>query len=135
MTLFLDACIVIYWVESKNPFYTKLLQILNAIRSKFPSSDFAVSRLTLLECRIKPLQERNEGLLKLYEDFFSMEDLQIIEMDADVVDQATLLRAHHGLKTPDALQAASALRLERETLFLTSDPKFKKVPDQNVELV
>ncbi|HCU25024.1 MAG TPA: VapC toxin family PIN domain ribonuclease [Deltaproteobacteria bacterium] len=132
MTLFLDACVVIYWIESHASFYAKFLKTLQKLRDENPSASFAVSRLSWLECRVKPLQEKNRRLLELYSNFFSMEDLKIIELDADVVGRAVALRADYGLRTPDAFQAASALTLEEELLFLTSDKAFRKVPELRV---
>jgi len=132
MTLFLDACTVIYWVESRSPFYEKFVKMLQKLRERHPSSSFAASRLSWLECRIRPLQEKNEALLKLYSEFFSMADLKIVELEPRVVDTAASLRAKHGLRTPDALQAASVLALEDSALFLSSDACFKKVPGLKV---
>ena len=65
----------------------------------------SVSRLSWLECRVGPLRRRDPTALERFEDFFSRPDLQWVELTAGVVEQATLLRADHHLRTPDALQA------------------------------
>jgi predicted nucleic acid-binding protein len=130
---FVDACAVIYRVESVEPYLTKLKAALAALHAREP--DIAVSRLSLLECRILPLRQKREGTLALYQDFFDSPGLRIVELDAPVVDRATIIRAETNLRTADALQAASALSLPGDVLFITNDEKFKHVAGLNVELL
>ena len=54
---------------------------------------------------------------------------------AAVVEQATLLRADHLLRTPDALQAACCLQLGPAAVMVTGDAAFQKVPELQVALV
>ena len=133
MIAFFDACAVIYRVESVEPYFTKLKTALTAMRARQP--DIAVSRLSLMECRVLPLRKRQAGTLELYRDFFSSPGLHIVALDPAIVDRATMVRADTNLGTPDALQAASALSLPGEVLFITNDAKFKRVPGLNVELL
>lgn len=135
MITFLDACAVIYRVEAVEPYETRIDEMLARLRARHPDLALAVSRLSLLECRIKPLRDRNEELLAKYERFFGPPDLKIVELGASVVDRATLIRAETSLATADALQAASALSLDDDAVFLTNDPKFKRVAGLNVELI
>lgn len=135
MIFFFDACAVIYWVESKNPFYQKLLQGLKSIHDQYPEGSIAISRISVLECRVRPLMEKNKANLDLYEDFFSMDDLKIVELTPEVIDLATDFRVKYLLKTPDALQAASAASLKEETIFITGDTLFKKVHELNLKLI
>jgi predicted nucleic acid-binding protein len=41
----------------------------------------------------------------------------------------------HGIRTPDALQAASCLQLGMDHVFLSGDSTFKRVSGLNVMLV
>lgn len=63
MHVFLDACIIIYWVESSQPFYTKLITILRNITELYPNHVLTVSRLSLLECLVKPLRDKDHDTL------------------------------------------------------------------------
>lgn len=127
MKAFLDACIVIYWVEAADPFYSRLAAKIRKLEKAHPGISFAVSRLSLLECLVKPVRENDREVLERYATFFQAPDLQIVELTPEVIDLATRLRAIHGLRTPDAIQAACALSLPEKTLFLTNDDAFKKV--------
>lgn len=135
MTLFLDANIIIYRVEAAEPFSSQVFANLHDLVKKHPHAGFAVSRLSMLECLVKPLREKNRANTDLYRAFFASTGLQIIEISAAVVETATLLRARHGLHTPDAIQAASALSLKGAVTFVTGDRAFSKVPGLSVRLV
>ena len=95
--------------------------------------ELAVSRLSVLECRVKPLRDGNAILLKRYYDFFAA--VHIVELSATVVDPATDLRVLHHLKTLDALQAACATSLQSDATFVTADLAFAKVAALDVRLI
>ena len=135
MILFLDATIIIYRVEAVEPFNQQLLATVQELFEKHPHSGFAVSRLSMMECLVKPLRDQNNADIDRYRRFFSSTGLQIIEISALVIETATMLRARHGLRTPDAIQAASALSIKGPVTFLTGDKQFRKVPGLNVQLV
>jgi len=135
MTFFLDANIVIYRVEAVEPFNQQLRATLQELVAQYPNAGFAVSRLSLMECLVKSLREQNAADIERYRSFFASSGLQIVEISALVIESATVLRARHGLRTPDAIQAASALSLKGPLTFLTGDRHFRKVPGLNVRLV
>lgn len=134
MTLFLDACIVIYSIEAPDPFHGRLMQRLRHLRERAPDATFAVSRLSWMECLVKPLREQDQALADDYRSFFEAGQLQVVELTAPVIERATELRARHRLRTADALQAASAFAAGSDVLFLTNDKAFRKVPGLQVEI-
>lgn len=133
MILFLDACALIYRFEGADPFRVAARDLIAQLTAGQPVVDVVVSRLSVLECRVKPLREGDVALLKKYDDFFAA--IQIVELSAEVVDVATHLCVRHGLKTPDALQAASALSLQGAALFVTADAGFAQVSALEVRLI
>ncbi|MEI6214135.1 MAG: PIN domain-containing protein [Desulfuromonadales bacterium] len=135
MTLFLDANIIIYRVEAVEPFNQQVVALLRLLLSKYPHAGFAVSRLSMMECLVKPLRERNSADISQYRAFFVSAGLQIVEVSAQVIEIATMLRARHSLRTPDAIQAASALSISGSVTFLTGDRQFRKMPGLNVHFV
>lgn len=92
-------------------------------------------RQSLLECLVRPLREDDAATISRYEEFFSAENLEIVELTPRVFDLATRLRAAHGIRTPDAIQAACALSLHGRTTFMTGDAVFRKVEGLEVLLV
>jgi predicted nucleic acid-binding protein len=133
--LFLDANIIIYRVEAVEPYNRQVFAAVQELVARHPDAGFAVSRLSMLECLVKPLREQNTAEIDRYRDFFVATGLQIVEVSSQVIETATLLRARHGLRTQDAIQAASALTVKVPVTFLTGDKQFTKVPGLNVRLV
>jgi len=95
----------------------------------------AVSRLSWLECRVRPARGNDLATLAAFDAFFARPDLLWVELDKDVIELATAIRVKHGLRTPDALQAASCLQLGPKHLFLTGDAGFRKVAGLNVRVL
>ena len=127
MILFFDACAIIYQVELAQPFYARLEALIANELKSHPDARIAVSRLSWMECRIAPLRSGDEQRLRRFDEFFDLDDLLIVELDADVIERATQLRARTGLKIPDAIQAACALALPDSVRFVTSDSAFERV--------
>lgn len=133
MILFLDACALIYRFEGDAAFRAAAMEMITQLTLGQAVPDLAVSRLSLLECRVKPLREDNTDLLRRYDDFFGA--VKVVELSAAVVELATDLRVRHGLKTPDALQAACAMTLQSTVIFVTADLGFAKVTGLDVRLI
>jgi len=58
-----------------------------------------------------------------------------VELNREVVELATAIRVRHGLRTPDALQAASCLQLGPKHLLLTGDATFRRVQGLQVAVL
>ena len=136
MNLFLDACVIIYLIEAKEPFHSKVQKTLYHLAAENPAMSIAISRLSVLECLVHPLRQQENSTIEQYRSFFVREDLQIIELAPEVIEKALWLRVRHNLRTPDALQAASALEFAYgELLFFTGDKSFNRVPELNVRII
>ena len=134
MILFADACLLIWGFEGAPAFRRAAGAAINAVFADHPDALFAVSRLALLEVRVKPLRDRDTALLRHYDEFFAG-GIDIVDISAAIIDRATDLRATHGLKTADAIHAASALSFEDHVIFVTGDPVFERVAGLNVRVV
>ena len=135
MIAFFDASALIYLVEAAAPFGDRVRRTLAAAALKYPDLGSAVSRLTWLECRVSPMKSNDSAALGAFDAFFARQDLVWVELTRDVVELAAAIRVKHGLRTPDALQAASCLQLGTDHLFLTGDATFKRVAGLKVKLL
>lgn len=135
MILFFDASALIYRFEGMPAFQSAAVTLVAELLQAHPEARPAVSRLSLLECRVKPLREKDRALLARYKRFFADPELQIVELDGRVIDLATRLRAKDGLKTPDALHAAYALAIPRPVSFITGDAGFERVKGLQVRRI
>ncbi len=134
MNIFLDACVIIYIIEAKEPFYSNIQKTLSNIVNETPDTSIAISRLSIIECLVQPLRQQQTFTIEQYRSFFARQDLHIVELTSGVVEKALWLRVNYNLRTPDALQAASALELTSTGMvFLTGEKAFTKVPELNVK--
>ena len=69
---------------------------------------------------------------RVVDTFFAQPDLVWVELSKDVVELAAVIRVRHGLRSPDALHAASCLQFGAAHLFLTGDAAFQRVVGLNV---
>ncbi len=83
---------------------------------------------------MRPLREADDTLLASYEALFSAGRFSFIELTPSVIERATVLRASHGFKTPDALHLAAAIEANAD-LFLTGDAKLARCTDLQVAVV
>ena len=78
---------------------------------------------------------RNAGdarLVTLYRDLLgSFPNLSMVPFDADVGEISSYLRARDGIRTPDAIQVATAIRHEAE-MFITNDDRLTSVKEIKV---
>jgi len=133
--LFFDACVIIYLIEAAPPFAERLRGTLAALRDAQPDAAIAVSDLSRLECRIRPLRAGRRDLVAAYDAFFAADGLTVVPLSPTVIDLATAIRARSGLRTPDALQAACSLSLGQATRFVTNDPAFRREAALDVVLI
>ena len=122
---YLDAVAIIALVERIHPYWQKfepLWQQLTAF-----ANPILTSELTLLEVLVGPLKKGNAAVALEYEKLMTQTDIRLIPSSLDVYKQAAQLRASLGLKTADAIHAASALMTGCKA-FITDDADFKLVP-------
>jgi len=137
---FLDASAVIYAVEGTSVWAEALKRELRQLADSARTSaegdlQMAISRLSWLECRVGPLRRRDAVALARFDTFFRQPDLEWVELIPAVVEEATLLRAKHNLRTPDALQAASCLQCGSAAVMVTGDADFQRVPALRLALL
>jgi predicted nucleic acid-binding protein len=132
---FFDASALIYLIEGREPFAGKVRKELTAVAKNYPGLGTAVSRLTWLECRVGPMKANDSATLSLFDAFFGLPDLAWVELTRNVVELAAAIRARHGLRTADALQASSCLQLGADHVFLSGDGTFKRVDGLNVRVL
>jgi predicted nucleic acid-binding protein len=121
--VYLDANTVIYAVEHIEPYCTVLEPLWRAVHAGQVS--LVTSELSWLETLTKPLRDNNTRLEALFRAFLTAEEMTLITATLPIWEQAARLRSL-GLKTPDALHAATGLAVGC-SLFVTNDLMFQRV--------
>jgi predicted nucleic acid-binding protein len=121
----LDTSVFIHQLEA-NPRYVALTDHVFAWLER--SDHRAVtSTITMTELLVQPYRDSGEHQVdEFYALLTTYSNLDWIAPDLEVADIAARLRAAHRLRTPDALQAATAIRAQA-TGLVTNDPVFERV--------
>ena len=120
-TIYLDTCIIIYFVEN-NPLYSSKIE--NLMKS-LSNVEFCFSSMTILETLVIPLRNKDLQLQKTYRLFFDSQ--KFLSIENQIYEKAAQLRADFSsLKTPDALHLATALHHNCDE-FWTNDDRLDKI--------
>lgn len=121
----LDSSILIYQLEA-NPKYVGLSDVVFEWLGK-PTSRAVTPAITMTEVLVPPYRSLDQKLVdKFYGLLLTYPNLEWISIDLSVADIAARVRAHHNLRTPDALHAAAALHAN-VTALITNDTIFRRV--------
>jgi len=122
----LDTAPFIYLIEEHPQYLPIVRPVFAAIAAgRLPA---VTSGLTLLETLVQPYRVGNAVLAERYEALLTRSrGLHLVEITRAVCRAAAQLRAVHSVKTPDALQLATAL-LARCPVFLTNDRDVPAIP-------
>lgn len=129
-TIFLDTAPLIYFIEGHSEYQNALTEIFKA--NDNGSFGFITSSITLLEVLVKPLRENKPELAERYKYILiKAPGIEILEMTNTLSIKAAELRAKFNLRTPDAIQVATAIENNAD-YFLTNDLRLKSVVEINI---
>lgn len=121
----LDTSIFIYQLEANARYLALTDHIFSWLER--PGCKAVTSTITMTELLVHPYRDSDEqrvdefyGLLSTYPN------LDWIAPNLEIADLAARFRASYRLRTPDALQAATAAH-EHATALITNDPAFERL--------
>lgn len=124
--VYVDAQVPIYTADV-HPTYAPVLRPLWAAVAA-GTLRVVSSELTLLETLVVPLRIGNMLMQMQREGLWQQPNTGLLPITQNVLREAARLRANiPGLKTPDAIHAATAL-LNGCVLFVSNDTGFRRVP-------
>jgi predicted nucleic acid-binding protein len=126
----LDTSIFIFQLE-ENPKYLGLAdQLFRWLAASKASA--VTSTVTMLELLVHPYRDNDqERVEEFYGLLSTYPNLNWVPATLDIADQAARFRAEQNLKTPDAIQAATAV-LSNATGLVSNDPAFARVKELDV---
>jgi predicted nucleic acid-binding protein len=128
--VFLDTAPLIYYLE-ENHTYMPLLRDLFAANNK-GDFIFKTSVVTLIEVLVHPLRHNEQALAEQYQEILcNSASIDILNIDIEIALKTAWFRAKYALKTPDAIQLASAL-ISSSEFFLTNDTRLKNIDEIEV---
>ncbi len=122
--VYADASMVLY-STNLHPIYSPLSdQLWDIQQGRFTVS----SELTLVETLVAPLRDGDAALAADREALWQQSNTRLLPISQIILREAVQLRADvPGLKTPDAIHAATAL-YHGCALFVTNDSGFRRLP-------
>lgn len=118
----LDTAPLIYFIEKHPGYLPLLLPFFEALESG--EIQVVTSTLTLTEVLVHPYRDGNRTMAEQYfQTLLNARNLRTIPLSPAIAAEAARLRAAYQLKTPDAIQLATA-KEEGATAFLTNDSGF-----------
>jgi len=131
--IYLDTNVWIYAVESYPTFITELTALLDSIDQGYQVA--ITSELSLAEVLVKPLREQNQARQEAYKRaVVNRKNVFVVPVLRELLIDAAQVRADTGLKLPDAIHVATAVRSQCTT-FLTNDERLKNLGSLNVVLL
>jgi len=131
--VYIDANAAIYSVEKIEPYWNLLQPLWGAAQAGHVT--IISSELLFFETLVKPFQQGDAVLEASFRSLLLHSyEVQLQPITLSILETAARLRATAGLKTPDAIHAATALAAQT-TLFLTNDSHFRRVSGLPVTLL
>ena len=122
--IYLDTSAIIYSVERNEPYFTLLAPAWR--QAEAGQLVVVCSELVIAETLVRPIREGHSDLVAAFLAVFAAPEVGLIPTTRQLWEDTARLRAETGLKTPDALHAATALRAGC-ALFVTNDTDFRRV--------
>ncbi|MBW6471125.1 MAG: PIN domain-containing protein [Methanosarcinaceae archaeon] len=132
-TIGIDTMVFIYLLEDHPIFAEISANIFECVESGKVSGITSV--ITLLEIAVKPKRDKNKSASDDYRRFISnFPNLEIIDVNDEICEIASTLRADYNLKTPDAIQIATSIEMGA-SVFITNDKMLNIVDDIEILLL
>ncbi len=128
-----DTAPLIYFIEEHPSYAGQLSAFFEAVDRGY--IQVVTSVVTLVEVLARPLRERQLTLVDRYKEILlASTGFDTLPVSIEVAEQSARLRATYGLRTPDAIQPATAMNAGA-TVFLTNDIRFVRVSQLQVLVV
>ena len=128
--IFLDTEPLIYFIEGNSKYQSSLNDIFKL--NDLGKITFLTTSITLMEVLVKPFKEKRFDLVSQYRKILMQsKGIQLIEVSNSIAEEAANLRAKYLLKTPDAIQIATA-NLFAADYFLTNDKTLKTIDPHKI---
>ena len=129
----LDTAPLIYYIE-ENP---KYLPVVRPFFEALDRGEFRIvtSTITLLEVLVHPVRQNNHQLVRQYRSILTnVAGVEMLSLDANLSEHAAQLRGEYNIRTPDAIQMATAIHAGA-TCFLTNDVALPEISNMRMLLV
>ena len=133
-TVGIDTSPFIYLIEEHRVYLDAVSEFFSVVDAGRITA--VTSTVTLLEVLVQPFRRGADELASQYQQILlNSRGLSCVEVSSNIAEEAARLRASYNLRTPDAIQLATAIKTAGNpdsTYFLTNDSFLTSVPDINI---
>jgi predicted nucleic acid-binding protein len=120
--VYFDTNIFIYALEAPERYAVQTASLAQLLQGE--SCTVFTSELTLAELLTKPLRDGRMEAVAIYRDALENSSIRLAPISRAVLIRAAMLRGQLGMKTPDAIHAATAVD-SACSAFLTNDAELR----------
>ncbi len=125
-----DTAPIIYFVEANQAYDALVTRIFERVESGNITGTTSV--ISLCEVLVHPIRNQNANLQKRYREILqNSPNFYTEKINSSIAETAARLRARYNLRTPDALQIATALENGCDA-FLCNDKNLKRVTELKI---
>ncbi len=104
----LDTAPLIYFIEEHTSYLGALKEFFETVDKGEVS--VVTSTITLTEVLVHPLRSQNVDLAAEYREILLNSNITTLDISSEIAEYGALLRSQYNLRTPDALQIATAIK-------------------------
>lgn len=128
-----DSAPLIYFIEANPDFVDRARNVFQYADTR--QIALITSVITIPEVLSKPLKSGDSKIVEAYRSFLlQTTTFEIVSVNFIIAEKAARLRAQYNLRTPDALQLATAI-IHGCQAFFTNDSRLQHVTELRVLLV
>jgi predicted nucleic acid-binding protein len=128
--VFVDTAPFIYFFERHPVYFPYVEKLVNNVYSQ--DARIITSIITLIEVTTLPVRMGNQSLVREYRDYLTKSNhIRMLPIDLIIAQQAALIRGQYSIKTPDAIQLATAI-VSGANHIVTNDFQWKQLTTQNI---
>jgi predicted nucleic acid-binding protein len=129
----LDTAPLIYFIEKNLSYHSVVGPFFIALANRQFTA--VTSTITLIETLVHPIRTNHKAIAQQYRDILlNTPHLSTLDVSADIAQKAAEIRAVHNMRTPDAIQLATAI-VAGAASFLTNDRVLERVKEINVLII
>ena len=129
-TVGVDTSPFIYLIEEHPTYLASVAEFFSVVYAGHINA--VTSTVTVLEVLVQPFRRGADALASQYQQILlNSPGLSCVSVSSDIAEEAARFRASYNLRTPDAIQLATAIKSDA-TAFLTNDSFLTSVPDIDI---
>ncbi len=131
--IFIDTAPFIYFFEKNEKYFQPMSMLFDIIYDN--DVQVVTSLITYIEITTHPMKLGNKKLASKYRDYFTnSENISLYPVNLLIAEEAVIFRSRYKMKTPDAIQLATAAVCGADYI-VSNDNSWSKISDVPLVLI